>query len=86
MYSSNSINILDIIYEQFSTSLNGQTDLGLVLLLSAFPALLSLGCAVGLGLYYLKQRKSKVAIQSGNCFTLKLFYLKKLLHSGYFNM
>ena len=65
MFSCNSINTLDILYEQFSTSLEGQTDLGLVLLLSAFPALLSLGCAVWLGLYYLKDQKPKVVTNSG---------------------
>ena len=65
MFSCNSINTLDILYEQFSTRFKGQTDLGFVLLLSAFPALLSLGCAVWLGLYYLKDQKPKVVTNSG---------------------
>ena len=35
-------------------------DPGIVLLLSAFPALLSLGCAVGLGLFYFDHQNQKV--------------------------
>ena len=66
-HSYSSINTLDIIYDQFSTNLNGPIDLGLVLLLSAFPALLSLGCAVGLGLYYFKHQKPKIENDSGIC-------------------
>ena len=40
-------------------------DPEIVLLLSAFPALLSLGCAVGLGLFYFKHQNQKVVNGSG---------------------